>query len=338
MRKQQDISGAAPRPPATATKPAQDPLAQINSLADALNTAAGECIQSADPDAVHRVRTFSRRLQATLEAILRERGSVTEAIDRPAAAWLRRLKQIRRAAGPVRDLDVQRKLLQNWIEKRLPKDGGTGGQGEPDGDARRLHKEAQKLDAWLSAERKHLAREMQKKIRKRHHELAEEQSAFFAAVALELRGSPRVSRPADVVALEDFVRAADAMPLLDEENLHDFRKATKKARYVAEAGAHGQKNCMVAKALKRVQDAIGDWHDWMGLTRETKAALGEDSTELSACFERDLERHFVAAMKTTQNMRGQLLGEWMASHKRQVQSFPKRSPVGIRETPFASGF
>ena len=47
----------------------------------------------------------------------------------------------------------------------------------------------------------------------------------------------RKSRPADAVALEDFVRAADAMPVLDAENLHDFRKATKKARYVAESAA-----------------------------------------------------------------------------------------------------
>ena len=41
-------------------------------LADAFNAAVAQCAQDADPDAVHRVRTGSRRLQAMLEATLRE--------------------------------------------------------------------------------------------------------------------------------------------------------------------------------------------------------------------------------------------------------------------------
>ena len=102
------------------------------------------------------------------------------------------------------------------------------------------------------------------------------------------------------------------MPLLHAENLHDFRKATKKARYVAEVGAEGEQQ-RVAKALKRVQDAIGEWHDWVCLGEEAKAALGQDAPELTAAFTSEIERHFAAAVKTTQSMRGRLLGEWMAA-------------------------
>ncbi len=123
-------------------------------------------------------------------------------------------------------------------------------------------------------ERKHLAHGMQKQIRKRQQGLEERQAAFLAAMGSVPLGSMRTARSADAVALEDFVRAADAMPLLDAENLHDFRKATKKARYVAESGGEGQAYSSVAKALKRVQDAIGDWHDWLCLREEAKAALG----------------------------------------------------------------
>jgi CHAD domain-containing protein len=123
----------------------------------------------------------------------------------------------------------------------------------------------------------------------------------------------KTPRPADAVALEDFVRACDAMPLLHPENLHDFRKATKKARYLAEMGAEGQSDGGVAKALKRVQDAIGEWHDWLCLGEEAKAALGQDAPELTAAFRREIERHFAAALETTQSTRGRLLGEWMAA-------------------------
>jgi len=140
-------------------------------------------------------------------------------------------------------------------------------------------------------------------------------------------------RSADAVALEQFVRAADALPSLDAENLHDFRKATKKARYVAESGSTGQEFSNVAKALKRVQDAIGDWHDWVCLSREADAALSKGGTELTTSLGREVDRHFSAALRTTHTMRGRLVGEWLADHG-------KRPPASVTlgDSEIASGF
>ena len=179
------------------------------------------------------------------------------------------------------------------------------------------------LDEWLKSERKHLARGMQKQIRKRQHGLAERQAAVLNAIGSVPLESVRTGRSADAVALEDFVLAADAMPLLDAENLHDFRKVTKKARYVAESAAEKGPYSSVAKALKRIQDAIGEWHDWQCLLEEAGTALGKDAPDLSAHLEREVERHFAAAMKTTQTMRARLSGEWMALSKP-----PAKRPVG----------
>jgi CHAD domain-containing protein len=297
VHKQQDSS-----------RPALDPLVHLLPVADAFNGAVAQCIENADPDAVHRVRTGSRRLQAMLEATLREAGPAAHALERPARAWLRELKQIRRAAGAVRDLDVQRKLLENWVGKQDAVPGSS--ETSPPGMQAEM-KQAEVLEAWLKGERKDLAQGMQKQIRKRQQGLAKGQGALFTAITRVPLSRSIGPRSADAVALEDFVRAADAMPLLHAENLHDFRKATKKARYVAEVGAEG--NSSVANALKRVQDAIGEWHDWLCLEEEAKAALGQDAPELAAAFRREIERHFAAAMKTTQSMRGRLLGEWMAA-------------------------
>ncbi len=295
----------------------QDPRAALTVLADAFNAAVTECVEAAGPDAVHRVRTGSRRVQAMLQAMLRE--NATLAPDHPARPWLRQLKQIRRAAGPVRDLDVHRKLLESLV-------GKTGSDANP------LSKQAEMLDEWLKSERKHLARGMQKQIRKRQHGLAERQTAALYAIGSVPVENARPPRSADAVALEDFVRAADAMPLLDAENLHDFRKATKKARYVAESAAGKGPYSSVAKALKRVQDAIGEWHDWECLLEEARTALGKDAPDLIAHLEREMERHFVAAMKTTQTMRARLSGEWMALSKRPP------APVSIHDGRLASGF
>jgi CHAD domain-containing protein len=261
-----------------------------------------------------------------LEATLRE--SAGPALQPAVKAWLRPLKQIRRAAGEVRDLDVHRKLLESWASKESPLPEAAS--------ANRLHEQAQVLDTWLKGERKHLAHGMQKQIRKRQRGLAELQAAFLAAMASVPSGTSRSSRSTDAVALEDFVRTADAMPLLDAENLHEFRKSTKKARYVAESGADGQGESSVAKALKRIQDAIGEWHDWVCLREEADGAVGKDAPDLMAFLERQVERHFVLAMKTTQTMRARLSGEWMAICKQPVKMPP--ATVGIDASPVASGF
>jgi CHAD domain-containing protein len=323
VRKQQDTSQAP-------VKTAVDPLAQLIPTADDFDTAAAQCVHDADSGAVHRVRTSSRRLQATLDAMLREApADVMQQVGQPARAMLRPLRQIRRAAGPVRDLDVHRKLLENWLGEGEPEpdDGNDSPGHSPDlgNDANVRRAQAEKLDTWLKGERKHLAHGMQKQIRKRLQGLPQLRSTLWTAIAQIPRGTQRAPRGADAVALEDFVRAADAMPLLDAENLHDFRKVTKKARYVAESGAQGRSHSSVAKALKRIQDAIGEWHDWLCLAEEAKTALGQDAPELTAALERELERHFTAAMETILNIRGRLVGEWTAMNPPPR----KRSPAAV---------
>jgi CHAD domain-containing protein len=307
VRKQQDSS-----------RPAQDPLGHLLPLAEAFNAAVAQGVEDAEPEAVHRMRTGSRRLQALLEATLRDAGPAGNTLERPARTWLRELKQVRRAAGAVRDLDVQRKLLEGWIGAQMPKqEPAPGNEASPPAEV----KQAELLDASLKSERKQLARGMQKQLKKRQQTLAEGQGTFFTAIIRVPLGRPKVLRSADAVALEEFVRATDAMPSLHGENLHDFRKATKKARYLAEAGAEGDSSS-VAKALKRIQDAIGEWHDWLCLGEELQEALGQDAPELTAAFQGEIERHFAAALKTTQSMRGRLLGEWMAAES------PGKRPPG----------
>jgi CHAD domain-containing protein len=288
---------------------------QLAATAAAFSAAIGQCVENAAPEAVHAVRTGSRRLQAMLEAMLRQHAQLS--FEKPTKTWLRQLKQARRAAGSVRELDVHRKLLQPWVAQ----------ESSP------LQKQAEKLDAWLKGRRKHLAARMQKQIERRQQALQQRQDALLAALHSAPAGALRSPHSTDAVALEQFLRAADAMPLLDAESLHDFRKATKKARYVAESGAQGQDFSSVAKALKRVQDAIGEWHDWLCLSHEVDAALGKDAPELTASIGREVQRHFTEAMRTTSTMRGRLVGEWIASHG-------KRPPASVRadETRVASGF
>jgi CHAD domain-containing protein len=113
------------------------------------------------------------------------------------------------------------------------------------------------------------------------------------------------------------------MQQLYVDNLHDFRKGAKKARYMAETGGDEYAGS-VGKALKKLQDEIGDWHDWLVLAEEAHRALGDQGAELIARIEHKREQHYSSAMKTAERMRGRLMGEWRASAPRPRRAAPPK--------------
>lgn len=283
------------------------------------------CLDDPQVETVHHVRTGSRRVQAMIETILRQTGAGKRSLEVPGNAWLRQLKKIRGAAGPVRDLDVQRKLLEEALQPAekarngqpehdvvLPAaEAGSTSSGGPESHNFQFAKQIQRMETWLKEQRNDRAQALHRQIKKRQSKLQERQSAFLAVAARAHRGV-RAHRPAAIVALEDFVRIVDSLPVLDTANLHDFRKMTKKARYVAESGENDAQAQTIAKALKRVQDAIGDWHDWHCLTEEARTELKDDGSQLTAWLEEQTERSLHEALKTTERVRAKLVGEWLA--------------------------
>jgi CHAD domain-containing protein len=311
---------------------------RLRQLTAALRENLELCARDATVDAVHDIRTGTRRIEAMLDTILREHTAAQEpqkatALQQAAQRWLRLLKKIRRAAAVVRDLDVHRRLLQKLVppEKDAPSssipdaspqdaresgpdslqppraDASAGGQA-----ANLLHEQAGDLDAWLKQARHHHAQPLMKSASKWAPRLEAQLAALEEAIQQNhLHG--RIRQPsAALTALEAFARLSSQMLQLDAGNLHDFRKGAKKARYMAESGGEDPQAGAVGKALKRLQDEIGDWHDWLVLAEEANAALGEHCSELSALIEEQRDRHYALAMSITERMRGRLMGEWQA--------------------------
>ena len=307
-------------------------LESIRKLASALRENLVKCAADPDLDPVHDTRTGTRRLQATLENVVREmpEGEAGERVRDAAEALMRQLKRIRRAAGMVRDLDVHRKLLEKLAAKALgeknEKDKSEKEEpgNEPPLDApdvletpeaglrmTPLHKHADDLDAWLKHQREAHADQ----LRAQASDLVAKFDKRLANLEEAMKATPqrRRTKPPAVQALDGFARLATEMQLLDAGNLHDFRKGAKKARYVAELAEQADTHAgAVGKALKKLQDEIGDWHDWLVLADEAHAALEEDAAELTELIEKKREEHFVAAMKTVAKLRGRLMGEWLA--------------------------
>ena len=278
-------------------------------------------------DAVHDVRTGTRRIEAILDSMQAStqsssNGRSTQAESAHAALsdaigrWQRLLRKIRRSAGAIRDLDVHRHLLRDLLKSRSKDETPSGSAVSEDLQAppvqTPLQKQADDLDAWL----KHSRREHSQPLVAGARKWAEKLDAHLAAMTEVLQAQPpRRGKPASaaVTALEAFARLSSEMQQLYADNLHDFRKGAKKARYMAETGGSDEHAGAVGKALKKLQDEIGDWHDWLVLAEEAHSALGDQGVELTARIEHEREAHYASAMKTAERMRGRLMGEWRAS-------------------------
>jgi CHAD domain-containing protein len=303
----------------------------ISGLAAALRENVAKCALDPDVDPVHDTRTGTRRLQATIENAIRDLpgDGPGAAMREAAAATLRVLRRIRRAAGPVRDLDVHRKLLSKLTKRALnpekacdrPVDPavprrvpGSDVLESPQAALRAtpLEQQAAHLDAWLRHRRDAAAQQLQAKAKAALPRFDKRLAELEAA--LRARGLRRGrKKPPGVVALESFARLATRMQALHTGNLHDFRKGAKKARYVAELAESADREAgRVGATLKKLQDEIGDWHDWLILAEEAHAALGDAPAELVERIQAERERHFVTAMNTAAKLRGRLMGEWLA--------------------------
>jgi len=314
-------------------------LQHLRGLTARLKENLAKCENTPDVDAVHDTRTGTRRVQATVEALLRELPESTgeDAVRAAGEAWLRLLKKIRRTAGPVRDLDVHRKLLEKLVKRGRDFAAAgeiAGGLAEKSGESiaeaskpdivnapaltlpqNPAEKRAEDLDGWLKHERQHLATDLQKNATKWMSKLDTRLQVLEAALS-EHKGHRRRTRKAAEVALDSFALLVSEIQQLDSITLHDFRKGAKKARYLTETAVEEVDAKLVGGALKKLQDEIGDWHDWLLLAEEAHRALGKRGKELIAMIEAERDRHYVLSMKIAGKLRGRLMGEWQATKSR----------------------
>jgi CHAD domain-containing protein len=176
---------------------------------------------------------------------------------------LRQLKTVRAAAGPVRDLDVQRRLTAEIAEK-----AGASGSVE---ERKRLAGDGKRLDERLHRRRKESAVKLTSVIRKAEPKLERSLGAIAEATA-RLRDTSLL-KTARSIMLRSSLHLND----LSRESLHRYRKQTKAARYLAEMETTSVPAQRLAKRLRRVLDAIGRWHDLMLLAHDAKAVLGKRS-------------------------------------------------------------
>jgi CHAD domain-containing protein len=252
------------------------PIRNLGEVAASLEAAIRLCLAKPLQRAVHDLRTATRRVEAQLELLSMLPDLPPHAQQRQLVLGL--LKKLRRAAGQVRDLDVQLDLIRR--EADADKNASS-----PDPAIR---VEARRLRRTLNRDRDHAADHLQQLLHKQHARLPQAFGELLATLApaestalSELRlielilaryGSPRETETPELPVPDDTAR------------LHELRKRAKLARYLAESAP---KSAVAAQRLAGqfaiLQRAGGEWHDWLILAEIAADELG-DSAKLPQRF------------------------------------------------------
>lgn len=188
------------------------------------------------PNRVHRFRTGARRIETLLSELIAERG-------RNDKKLLKLLARLLKKTGRVRDLDVQISLLRAL---KMPEGARHKAQLLQALSEERTRRE-DKLAACFDAS---TLRELRKRLQHAAEKLNPE----------EMNIPTHVQR-----TLQELERQPD--PLTDAV-LHQYRLLGKRARYLAEI--IGPAAASQIKILKRMHDALGEWHDWLKLTQRAE--------------------------------------------------------------------
>jgi len=228
------------------------PVETLREHATALEAAMTVVLADPRKPAVHKVRAMVRRLEAQMEllsqlAALPPGSAETDELHR-------RLRKLGRAAGRVRDLDVQREMLKT--HPSLPR------------------RAAEELREELKEARESRAKKLQRVLTKQLPRIAGAIEGLVVSVGTanglvlpELRLIPLIER-------WTLAHRQESPELLDDEQLHTARKTAKTARYMVE-NAKGPAAQRVAARYDEQQDAGGRWHDWMELAETAREYFGK---------------------------------------------------------------
>jgi CHAD domain-containing protein len=112
---------------------------------------------------------------------------------------------------------------------------------------------------------------------------------------------------------------------MTEKTLHQYRVVGKRARYLAEMASEDPEAKRLVDQLKRMQDVIGDWHDWLKLTQKAEGLFGEvQDSALVAALSNITRAKFRLALDALRETRSGLAGKRPVSGAIPVRKQPRQ--------------
>ncbi|HMF53663.1 MAG TPA: CHAD domain-containing protein [Edaphobacter sp.] len=253
------------------------PIRTLREHVTALEAAITLCLAEPKAKSVHRLRTTTRRIEGQLAMLQLIPGIPKH--DKLARRAKRTLKKLRRAAGDVRDIDVQIDLIASLV---------------PEDADRHLQADARELGASLEEDREDHAKKLLKILGRKQADLA----LTLESLLETLQSVERIALTSTKLTALTQQWYRDNTPPEprkgsgDPDHLHAIRKVAKLARYMAENGPKQAKMPrQLAESFESLQQSGGEWHDWLVL-----ADLAEDRLGSSSPLTKILRRHSLLSL------------------------------------------
>jgi CHAD domain-containing protein len=254
--------------PNSMTRTIANPVGTLRDHATAMEAAITVCLGDPTAAAVHELRRESRRIEAQIDLLAHVEGIPPFA--KAAAKLLKQLKRVRRAAGTIRDLDVQRQLIATLAGQLKAAPAGMSAH-----EIKRLQEQAGQLRKDLKRDRKRAEQEPIEVLTARQAKTAAAMERLLEALQ-PVAGLGLSSDQLQREVAEGFRRrcARATRQKHSDERLHGIRKAAKVARYQAEIAPGSREARRTAKVYGELQEAGGKWHDWLQLAVFADSTLG----------------------------------------------------------------
>ena len=258
-------------------------LKLANKLAELLRKIPG----SMEKEEVHKLRTTVRRMEVVLQSIAGGRGR---------AKLDAQLKSLRKRAGKVRDLDVHLGMLEELESSEA--------------------RSCEELHGYLANKRNKQAKKLEKIVQSESDDGLEKRLKRAAEAVHAIATDPARAEQQLAAVRERFLSRTAEIPE-DGPALHQLRIEFKRLRYEVEALAPDEDaraaNVIEAAAeklvsqLKRVQDEIGVWHDWLTLCEAAQKHLhGPEAAAFLALLRTRTAHHYHNSRRTVAEVRSRL--------------------------------
>ena len=244
------------------------PITALRDTVTSLEASILVCLAAPKKEAVHRLRTLTRRIEAQLELLALLPGLPRH--EQQARNTSRLLKKLRHAAGQVRDIDVQRDLIR---------DEAASTNCAPPAE-RDLRQQARNLRSTLKHKRDEAEADLLRLLHKQRTQLPlafeELLNTLAPAESLTLTEPQLTALVRDVYTNHREPQPA-AIPRTTAA-LHEIRKRANLARYLAESAPESAKAARrLAARFGSLQQAGGKWHDWLILTDIATHEFGDSA-------------------------------------------------------------
>jgi CHAD domain-containing protein len=298
-------------------KAALSPRRDWSAHLDGWRALLAECSQKPTRKRVHLLRVATLRLQAQVQYWL-DRHEPADSAVQAARRWNKLARHLRRALGAVRGFDVH---LANLARVRSML---TASSGYAPRSSRASLRQIEALQSRFKRNRKAAAKDLMEMLVSRHDRLQHAVAEMAAELALQRSLVPAIpsSRLSEMLSA-----VVSTFPRLDAKSLHDFRKQLKSVRYLGEVAASGAAARELARTVKSMQGAIGEWHDWEELGSEARRMFG-DQGDLAELLKTLVEESLERALSRCNSLTREIL----SAAPTDTPTLPPRKPMQRAET------